>query len=70
LKERRIKSTGYIHLIPAFSFKGEGAATCVDTAPSTPLRAGPCRRERDEDVEVISCSFLNQIRNFGRVEFY
>ena len=29
--ERRIKSTSYIPLIPAFSLKGEGAHTCVDT---------------------------------------
>jgi hypothetical protein len=29
--ERRIKSTSYIPLIPAFSLKGEGAGTCVDT---------------------------------------
>jgi hypothetical protein len=29
--ERRIKSTIYIPLIPAFSLKGEGAGTCVDT---------------------------------------
>jgi len=28
--ERRIKSTSYIPLIPAFSLKGEGACTCVD----------------------------------------
>jgi hypothetical protein len=28
---RRIKSTGYIPLIPAFSLKGEGAAIFVDT---------------------------------------
>jgi len=27
---RRIKSTGYIPLIPAFFLKGEGAPTCVD----------------------------------------
>jgi hypothetical protein len=27
--ERRIKLTGYIPLIPAFSLKGEGADTCV-----------------------------------------
>jgi hypothetical protein len=29
--ERRIKSTSYIPLIPAFSLKGEGARICVDT---------------------------------------
>jgi hypothetical protein len=29
--ERRIKSTGYIPLIPAFSLKGEGVPICVDT---------------------------------------
>jgi hypothetical protein len=29
--ERRIKSTSYIPLIPAFSLKGEGASICVDT---------------------------------------
>jgi hypothetical protein len=29
---RRIKSATYIHLIPAFSLKGEGAVTCVETA--------------------------------------
>jgi hypothetical protein len=29
--ERRIKSTIYIPLIPAFSLKGEGVGTCVDT---------------------------------------
>jgi hypothetical protein len=28
---RRIKSTIYIPLIPAFSLEGEGADTCVDT---------------------------------------
>jgi hypothetical protein len=28
---RRIKSTSYIPLIPAFSLKGEGASICVDT---------------------------------------
>jgi len=28
---RRIKSTAYIPLIPAFSLKGEGADACVDT---------------------------------------
>jgi hypothetical protein len=28
--ERRIKSTTYIPLIPAFSLKGEGAGICVD----------------------------------------
>jgi len=27
----RIKSITYIHLIPAFSLKGEGTGTCVDT---------------------------------------
>jgi hypothetical protein len=27
---RRIKSTNYISLIPAFSLKGEGAGTCVE----------------------------------------
>jgi hypothetical protein len=59
LLERRIKSTGYFPLIPAFSLKGEGVATCVDTAPSTQLRAGLCRREREEDVEVTSCPFLS-----------
>ncbi len=31
---RRIKSTGYIPLIPAFSLKGEGASTSVDTLAS------------------------------------
>jgi hypothetical protein len=29
--ERRIKPTSYIPLIPAFSLKGEGTGTCVDT---------------------------------------
>jgi len=29
--ERRIKSTSYIPLIPAFSLEGEGARICVDT---------------------------------------
>jgi hypothetical protein len=28
---RRIKSTVYIPLIPAFSLEGEGTDTCVDT---------------------------------------
>ena len=31
---RRIKSTGYIPLISAFSLNGEGAPTCVDTFAS------------------------------------
>jgi len=30
-RERRIKTTIYIPLIPTFSLKGEGAGTCVDT---------------------------------------
>jgi len=29
--ERRIKSTTYTPLIPAFSLKGEGASICIDT---------------------------------------
>jgi len=32
--ERRMKSTSYIPLIPAFSLKGEGAGTCLDTYAS------------------------------------
>jgi hypothetical protein len=31
VEERRIKSTNFIPLFPAFSLKGEGAGTCVDT---------------------------------------
>jgi hypothetical protein len=50
--ERRIKSTVYIPLIPAFSLEGEGAYTGADAH---------AWKEREQDVKVNSCTFLNYI---------
>ena len=49
--ERKIKSAAYIPLIPAFSLKGEGAGTCVDTYVSGLYTAGEGDEGADNEVQ-------------------
>ncbi len=68
--ERIIKSTSYIPLIPAFSLKGEGAATCVDTyalsldSTNTPHQASTWKLPGNKTSEPAAQKNFIDILNF------